>query len=61
VIAISGSLGKDYHEVYAAGIDAVFSIVPGPVSLERAMESGQQFLYEKSLNLARLLSVMRVK
>jgi glycerate kinase len=61
VIAVSGALGKDYHEVYAAGIDAVFSIVPGPVTLSRAMEMGHQFLYEKSLNLARLLAAMGVK
>lgn len=61
VIAISGGLGERYHEVYEAGIDAVFSIVPGPVKMEMAMSKGAEYLFEKVLNLARLLSVMGLK
>lgn len=38
VIAISGSLGKDVEKINEEGIDAYFSIIPYPVSLEKAME-----------------------
>ena len=38
VIGISGSLGGGFREVHAHGIDAVFSLVNGPMSLEAAMD-----------------------
>jgi glycerate kinase len=57
VIAISGGLGERYEEVYEAGLDAVFSIVPGPVTLEQAFAKGHLFLKEKVVNIARLLKV----
>lgn len=37
VIGIAGSLGAGYHEVHDHGIDAVFSLVSGPMSLQDAM------------------------
>lgn len=39
VIAIAGSLGKDVEKLNDYGIDAYFSIVPKPMSLEEAMNS----------------------
>ncbi|OIJ18103.1 glycerate kinase [Anaerobacillus alkalidiazotrophicus] len=49
VIAIAGSLTNDYKNVYDYGIDALFSVVPGIVSLEEALEKG----YENVKNTAR--------
>ncbi len=40
VIAIGGAV-EEYESLNAAGFAAVFPIVPGPVSLERAMEPAQ--------------------
>ncbi|GEK57529.1 glycerate kinase [Marinococcus halophilus] len=38
VVAVAGQLGDGYEKVYEAGIDAAFSMVPGIVSLDQAME-----------------------
>lgn len=40
VVGIAGCLGKDSHIVHEHGIDAVFPIVPGIISLEKALETG---------------------
>ncbi|MBI4560373.1 MAG: glycerate kinase [Candidatus Hydrogenedentes bacterium] len=37
VIAITGSLGEGYRDVYAKGIDAVFAICSGPMSQAEAI------------------------
>lgn len=58
VIAFSGGLGEKYEEVYGAGLDAVFSIPPGPVTLEMAMQNGKQYLLGKVVNIARLLQAV---
>ncbi len=43
-LAIAGSIGSGLEELHALGIDAVFSLCPGPVSLEQAMAAGGDFL-----------------
>ena len=42
--AIAGSIGDGLDSLHALGIDAVFSLCPGPVSLEQAMAAGGDFL-----------------
>jgi glycerate kinase len=59
VIAISGSLGDGYQDVYEAGLDAVFSIVPGPITLDMAMQKGKDYLLGQVVNIARLVSLFR--
>lgn len=54
VIAIAGSLGKGFENVYSAGITAAFSIVPGAVSLEEALVSGRCNLENTARNIAAL-------
>ncbi len=44
VIAICGSLGKGYEEVYKLGIDKAVSIMPPNMSLEEAMRRGEELL-----------------
>lgn len=38
VVAFAGALGPDYRTVYTEGIDAAFSVSPGPMDLDEAME-----------------------
>ena len=38
VIALAGSLGRDVEKINQLGIDGYFSITPGPMSLEDAMD-----------------------
>lgn len=57
VICLSGGLGRNYREVYTVGIDAVCSIVPGPMPLAEALERGPELVEdatERALRLARL-------
>jgi glycerate kinase len=42
--AIAGSVGGGLDALHALGIDAVFSLCPGPVSLEQAMAAGADYL-----------------
>jgi glycerate kinase len=43
-IAIAGSVGSGLDALHDLGIHAVFSLCPGPVSLEQAMASGSAYL-----------------
>ncbi|AXF57008.1 glycerate kinase [Salicibibacter kimchii] len=52
VIAIGGQLGKGYEEVHDHGIDAVFSLVPGVVSVKDAMKNGREYLRHTARNIA---------
>ena len=53
VIALAGSLGEGYQALYGVGIDAAFSLAPGPISLQQAMLSGAAELEARSCDLAR--------
>jgi len=50
VLCISGSLGKGYEQLYSEGIDAFFSIVNRPMSLEEAMNNAATLLEQVSKN-----------
>jgi glycerate kinase len=54
VVALAGSLGEGYEELYAAGIDAAFSLTPGPVSLEQACADAAVQLQARTSDIARL-------
>jgi glycerate kinase len=43
-IAIAGSVGHDLDALHELGVNAVFSLCPGPVSLEQAMAAGGDYL-----------------
>lgn len=53
-IALAGSLGDGYQQLYTAGIDAAFSLAPGPISLEQAMSQAELFLQARATDIARL-------
>jgi len=54
VVALAGSLGEGAEELADHGIDAVFSIVPGPVSLEEAMTRAVFFIERTTEQMVRL-------
>src|SRR5690606_27471595 len=54
VIALAGSLGEGYQALYQAGIDAAFSLTPGPLSLEQALQGAAAELQARACDLARL-------
>jgi glycerate kinase len=53
VICISGSLGKGYEKLYDEGILALFSIINKPMTLEEAMEKGEELLEKATENIFR--------
>jgi glycerate kinase len=57
VIGLGGAVGDDHHAVLDHGIDAIFSIVNGAISLEEALQKGQKNLTLTSKNVAKLLQV----
>lgn len=44
VIALVGSIGEGAEEVHEHGVDAFFSLTPGPVTLADAMENAGEYL-----------------
>ncbi|HDZ58372.1 MAG TPA: glycerate kinase [Pseudomonas xinjiangensis] len=54
VIALAGSLGENYQRLYTAGIDAAFSLTPGPMTLEQAILQAAHELTSRTADLARL-------
>ena len=54
VICISGSLGKGYEQLYNEGIDAFFSIVNRPMSLEEAMNNAEVLLEQTAKNVIKV-------
>jgi glycerate kinase len=43
-VALAGTLGDGYEEIHEQGVDACFSICPGPLSLEDALENAGALL-----------------
>ncbi len=52
-IAIAGTIGDDLGDLHNMGISAVFSICPGPIPLEEAMEKGDEYLARVSAQVIR--------
>ena len=44
VLAVCGSLGKGFEDVYAEGIDAVVSILTAPMTLDEASARAPEFI-----------------
>ena len=59
VVAIAGSLGEGYQQVHEHGIDAVFSLVSGPMSLDDAMGKTRELVKIQAEEIARLILTAR--
>lgn len=55
VIALAGSVGEGIDQLYQIGIDAVFGISPGAVSLDQAIEGTSSNLARVAENIGRLI------
>jgi glycerate kinase len=55
VIAVAGAVGTEIDSLYAQGIDAIFSISPGAISLEYALRTAADNLSRCCENIMRLL------
>ena len=54
VIALAGSLGEGYQRMYEVGIEAAFSLAPGPISLEQACATAAAELEARACDIARV-------
>ena len=54
VIAIAGEIGDGYQAVYEQGIDAVFSIAPGPISFSQSIEMAEELIADVAERALRL-------
>lgn len=60
VLGIAGSLGEGAEALYRQGFTALFSVVPGPVSLEEALERAALNLRSTARDVAATLRLGRV-
>ena len=54
VVAIAGSLGEGYQQLYDAGIHAAFSLVQGPCTLEEACRNAARLLADRASDITRV-------
>jgi glycerate kinase len=59
VIAVAGALGTGYREIYAQGIDAVFAICQGPMTLPESVGRVEELLAAAAESIARFWRVSR--
>lgn len=59
-IAITGSLGLDDERLHEAGIQAVFPIVTGPMTLEHALTDAETLVERAALRLGYVLRSLRM-
>ncbi|KEQ17719.1 glycerate kinase [Endozoicomonas numazuensis] len=57
VVALAGSVGQGVDAVYSQGIDALFPVVHGAVSLEQALKKGKENLVRAARNLAAVVTM----
>ncbi|BEU04996.1 glycerate kinase [Agarivorans sp. OAG1] len=57
VIALAGAMLPGYEVVHEHGIDAVFSVVPGPCDLSQALSEAEQNLFVSAKNVAATLKL----
>ena len=57
LIAICGSLGEGYQDVYKHGIDSAFSLIEQPESLPSLLNNAKRNMTHTAENIARLLKL----
>lgn len=53
---VSGSLGKQYEEVYSLGIDGLMSIISSPMNLAECMENALELIQAATERLCRVIN-----
>ena len=57
VVSLSGSLGAEYELVHDHGIDAAFSILPRPMTLEEASDNAHELISKTTEEIIRTIIV----
>lgn len=57
VVCLSGALGQGYKELYQVGIDAMFSISPGPLDELESMAHSYELLVDAAEDILRLYKI----
>ncbi len=57
VIAVAGTLGKNYHELYNTGFNIILSIVDKPMNLEEAIKKAPELLENAGFTIAKMLTM----
>jgi len=55
VIAIAGTLGDNYTELYNAGFDLIYSIIDKPMNLEEALNEAPQLIKNAGFTIGKML------
>lgn len=55
IIALVGNKGEGYQEIYDCGLDAVFAIQKGPITLEESLNNAEKLIYDSMSNIIRLV------
>jgi glycerate kinase len=55
VVAIVGSIGAGVDNLYPMGVTSMFTLVPGPVSLDEAMRNGKRMIADTAERVLRLV------
>jgi glycerate 2-kinase len=61
VVALVGQIGKNANVLYDMGIDSIFSLVDGPMSLENAVAKGADLLQDSAERIMRLYKTVHQK
>ena len=54
VVALAGSLGEGYEALHACGISAAFSLAPGPITLQQALNDAERLLHDRARDVMQL-------
>lgn len=57
VIALAGRIGDGIEDLYDLGIDSVIGILPGAISLEKALATGKENIEVTTENVCRILEL----
>jgi glycerate kinase len=55
VVALAGTLGYGYQELYNSGFDAIFSIVDSPMPLSEALLNASDLLFNSGVAIGKML------
>ena len=59
VVAIVGSVGEGVDNLYPLGVTSLFSLVPGPMTLQEAMGNGARMVADTAERVMRLFVARR--
>lgn len=59
VVAFAGGINGDVSSLYAEGLVSMSSVVPGPVTLEEAMENAEQYLHRALVDFCELWKAVK--